>query len=94
MISSGERQSMSDNNNAPNNKILLKLKIDSFFISDQLRIVLEEVFVDRKLRNVEMAIINGGIHGAIKKYRENKSPDIILLEVDSELEEIKKFLDI
>ena len=93
MISSGERQSMSDNNNAPNNKILLKLKIDSFFISDQLRIVLEEVFVDRKLRNVEMAIINGGIHGAIKKYRENKSPDIILLEVDSELEKIKKFLD-
>ena len=93
MISSGERQSMSDKNNTLNNKFLPKLKIDSFFISDQLRIILEETFVDRKLQNIEMAIIDGGIHSAIEKYRQNKSPDIILLEVDGELEEIKKFLD-
>jgi len=93
MISSSKRSSMSNKNSTLNNNILSKLKIDSFFISEQLRIVLEETANDRRMHNFEMLIIDGGIQAAVEKYKENKNPNIILVEVDQELEEIKFFLD-
>ena len=93
MDSSGKRQSMSNKKAILNNKILSKLNIDGFFISEQLRAALKEAANDRRMYNFEMTIIDGGIQVAIERYKNNKNPNIILVEVYQGLEEIKFFLD-
>lgn len=71
---------------------LPKTSIDAFFITDIFCDIVTNALSDRRMDKAITHKYNGGIGAAISKYKNSATPDIIIIEIEDELSEIKKSL--
>jgi pilus assembly protein CpaE len=81
---------MDKNNDSLDNKqakefALPRLNIAVYTIGNHLSDVVGQLMLDRRLVNSKISIFMGGIPAAINHYKDNLTPDMLIVELDTDL---------
>lgn len=81
---------MDHNNNFSNGKhskefSLPRLNIAVYALGNHLSDIVGQLMIDRRLVNSKISIFTGGIPAAINHYKDNLTPDMLIVEIDTDL---------
>lgn len=68
--------------------LLPRLNIAVYGLGEHLLDVASQVMIDRRLVNSKVSIYNGGIRAAIDYYKNNMTPNILIIEVEDSLSQL------
>ena len=77
----------------PSGTYIPKVTIDAFLLSKDNTQVLENLAADRRMTKATITIQVGGLSKAVNHYATNKTPNLIIVEVDIAWEQLEEALD-
>lgn len=68
-----------------NEYVLPRLNIAVYSVGNHLADIAGQIMLDRRFINSKISIFGGGINAAINYYKDNITPDTLIIEIDSDL---------
>ncbi len=73
---------------------LPRLNISVYALGNHLSDIVGQLMIDRRLVNSKISIFTGGISAAIDYYKDNLTPDLLIVELDNDLNNMMNDLSV